>query len=118
MTSVFMLVVPILCYTADDAVRLEKEAFAYRDRIQSGHVDLHSVMSKTVRGEDKPRKLDRRKVWFLDGGRMRADEEEYYLPKPTRPGSDKYWVRQALADSMHLYCTDDKSRRVMPFGAT
>ncbi len=117
MTSVLMVVVPLVCYTAEDAVRLEKEAFAYRDHIQSGQVDLHSVMSKTTRGEANPRKLDRRKVWFFEGGRLRADEEEYYLPKPTQPWGDKYWVRLGLTDSAHLYCTDDKSRRVMPLGA-
>ncbi|MFO0899263.1 MAG: hypothetical protein U0836_17710 [Pirellulales bacterium] len=117
MTAFLLWVGPLLCYTAEDAVRLEKEAFAYRDHIQSGEVELHSVMSKAVRGEGNPRKLDRRKVWFFEGGRMRADEEEYYVPRPTQPGGDKYWVRLGLTDSAHLYCTEHKSRRAMPLGA-
>jgi hypothetical protein len=116
MTNALMLVASLFCYTADDAVRLEKEASAYRNRIQSGRVELRSVMSITVPGEAKPRTTDRRKVWFFEGGRMRADEEEYYFKRPTQRGGDKYWVRLGLTDSMHLYCTEDKSRRVAPFG--
>ncbi|MFO0899262.1 MAG: hypothetical protein U0836_17705 [Pirellulales bacterium] len=99
-------------------MRLERDAFAYRDQIQAGQVDLHSVVSTRFPNEATPRKLDRRKVWFLDSGQMRADEEESYFRKPSLPGGSKYWVRNSLTADEHLYCTEDASREVMPYGAS
>jgi hypothetical protein len=117
-TCALLLAGPLLCFTSDDAINLEREAFAYRNQIKAGQVDLHSIISTRFPGEASPRKMERRKVWFLDGDRMRADEEEYYFRKPTQPGGSKYWVRQSSTPDEHLNCTEDASRKVMPYGAS
>jgi len=103
-------------YAPSDAIKLEKDAIAYRLAIQSGKVALRSRLTTTSTTEPSKTR-DRQKLLFLDGQSLREDSEAESPAGAAGPANQTYWERNALTDTEHYHCTGGLSGGEGPYGA-